>query len=60
MPEHYWQQTIDVNLLAVMRINKALISHESINNFDRIVYLSSMNGISSQGVQTDYAYSKGV
>lgn len=58
MPEHWWQQTLDINLLSVMRINKALLSHNSINSGGRIVCLSSMNGIAGQGGQTNYACSK--
>jgi 3-oxoacyl-[acyl-carrier protein] reductase len=58
MPQHFWQQTIDINLLAVMRINKALIANASINKNGRIVCLSSMNGIAGQRGQTNYACSK--
>lgn len=58
MPEHFWQQTLDINLLAVMRINKVLIKNSSINSGGSIVCLSSMNGIAGQGGQTNYACSK--
>lgn len=58
MPTHFWQQTLDINLLSVMRINKTLINEKSINNGASIVCLSSMNGIAGQGGQTNYACSK--
>lgn len=58
MPEHFWQKNLDINLLAVMRINDVLIKKKSINNGGRIVCLSSINGIAGQGGQTNYAYSK--
>jgi len=58
MPEQWWQQTLNINLLSVMRINKSLLSQNSINSGGRIVCLSSMNGIAGQGGQTNYACSK--
>jgi 3-oxoacyl-[acyl-carrier protein] reductase len=58
MPEQWWQQTLDINLLSVMRINKELLNRNSINCGGRIVCLSSMNGIAGQGGQTNYACSK--
>ncbi|MFT4725145.1 MAG: 3-oxoacyl-[acyl-carrier protein] reductase, partial [Colwellia sp.] len=58
MPEHYWSQTLSINLFSVMRINEALFSTNSINIGGSIVCLSSMNGIAGQGGQTNYACSK--
>lgn len=58
MPEHFWQQTISINLLSVMAINKSLLEQNAINTGGRIVCLSSMNGIAGQGGQTNYACSK--
>jgi 3-oxoacyl-[acyl-carrier protein] reductase len=58
MPEHYWTQTLSINLFSVMRINEALFSTNSINTGGSIVCLSSMNGIAGQGGQTNYACSK--
>lgn len=58
MPEHYWSQTININLLSVININEKLISEKSINTGGSIVCLSSMNGIAGQGGQTNYACSK--
>jgi len=58
MPAYYWQQTININLLSVMRINKVLLNEKCINTGGSIVCLSSMNGIAGQGGQTNYACSK--
>jgi len=58
MPEHFWQQTIAINLLAVMAINKSLLTNSAINKGGSIICLSSMNGIAGQGGQTNYACSK--
>jgi 3-oxoacyl-[acyl-carrier protein] reductase len=58
MPEHFWKQTLDINLLSVIRINEILCQNNSINDGGSIVCLSSMNGIAGQGGQTNYACSK--
>lgn len=58
MPEHFWKQTLNINLFSVMRINKTLINNKCINTGGSIVCLSSMNGIAGQGGQTNYACSK--
>ena len=58
MPEHFWEQTININLLSVININEVLIEQKSINENGSIVCLSSMNGIAGQGGQTNYACSK--
>lgn len=58
MPEHFWKQTLNINLHSVMRINKILINNKCINTGGSIVCLSSMNGIAGQGGQTNYACSK--
>ncbi len=58
MPAHFWQQTIAINLLSVIAINKMLLSDNAINTNGSIVCLSSMNGIAGQGGQTNYACSK--
>lgn len=58
MPAHYWQQTLSINLLAVIHINSALLANNAINQGGGIVCLSSMNGIAGQGGQTNYACSK--
>jgi len=58
MPEHWWQQTIAINLLSVININSELIDNGAINIGGKIICLSSMNGIAGQGGQTNYACSK--
>jgi len=58
MPEDFWRQTLNINLLSVMRINKTLLNEQAINPGGRIICLSSMNGIAGQGGQTNYACSK--
>ncbi|MCJ8321481.1 MAG: 3-oxoacyl-ACP reductase [Colwellia sp.] len=58
MPEHWWSNTLEINLLAVMRINEYLLEHNAINDNGRIVCMSSMNGIAGQVGQTNYATSK--
>lgn len=58
MPEHWWTNTLNINLLAVMRINEYLLKHNAINENGRIVCMSSMNGIAGQVGQTNYATSK--
>jgi len=58
MPEHWWTDTLNINLLAVMRVNEYLLDHNAINNDGRIVCMSSMNGIAGQAGQTNYATSK--
>ncbi len=58
MPEHWWQMTIDINLTAAQRINRALLESDAINAGGRIVGVSSMNGIAGQRGQANYAASK--
>ncbi|KZZ06883.1 3-oxoacyl-ACP reductase, partial [Oleibacter sp. HI0075] len=58
MPEHWWNMTIDINLLAEEHINDALIANKTINKGASIICVSSMNGIAGQVGQTNYAASK--
>lgn len=58
MPEHFWDQVININLSAVEKINNALLGAEAINEGGRIVCVSSMNGIAGSFGQTNYAVSK--
>lgn len=58
MPEHWWQSTLNINLLSVMRINQTLLEKNAIKTNGRIVCMSSMNGIAGQAGQTNYATSK--
>lgn len=58
MPEHWWDMTLDINLGAAQRINRALLEGDAINPGGRIIGVSSMNGIAGQRGQTNYATSK--
>ena len=56
MDEERWNQTINVNLRAVVDINEAL--HPIIKDGGRIICLSSIAGIAGNVGQTNYASSK--
>ena len=58
MSEAQWQQAVEVNLAAVVRINAALLSGKAIPEGGRIVCLSSVAGIAGNVGQTNYAASK--
>lgn len=58
MSEQWWQMTLDINLSAAQRINRALLDSGALNNGGSIVGVSSMNGIGGQRGQTNYAASK--
>lgn len=58
MPEAWWTSTLDVNLGAVLRINRALLDAQAIPEHGRIIGVSSMNGIAGQVGQSNYAASK--
>lgn len=58
MPDHFWDLTIAVNLMAEERINDALFDRKLIRKDGRIVCVSSMSGIAGNFGQTNYAASK--
>jgi 3-oxoacyl-[acyl-carrier protein] reductase len=58
MPEGTWDQVIDINLLAPMRITEALLEHGALRDAGRIVSLSSVAGLAGNNGQTNYAASK--
>ncbi|WP_372781389.1 3-oxoacyl-ACP reductase [Litorivivens sp.] len=58
MPKHWWDMTLEINLGAALRINKALLEANAINEGGRIIGVSSMNGIAGQRGQSNYAASK--
>ncbi|MBD2859545.1 3-oxoacyl-ACP reductase [Spongiibacter sp. KMU-158] len=58
MNEQWWQMTLDINLAAAQRINRALLETGALNDGGSIVGVSSMNGIGGQRGQTNYAASK--
>jgi len=58
MPDHFWDLTIAVNLIAEERINDVLFERKLIRRDGRIVCVSSMSGIAGNFGQTNYAASK--
>jgi len=58
MKRERWDQTIDINLGAVIRINDRLVGADLIPDGGRIVCLSSIAGIAGNMGQTNYAASK--
>ncbi len=58
MPEHFWNTTIAVNLLAEERIDEALLNRNLLQDNGRIVCVSSISGIAGNFGQTNYAAAK--
>lgn len=58
MPEHFWDTTIAVNLLAEERIDEVLLSRNLLRDNGRIVCVSSISGIAGNFGQTNYAAAK--
>ncbi|KUJ84187.1 3-oxoacyl-ACP reductase [Microbulbifer flavimaris] len=58
MPEHFWQQVMQVNLAAIIAIDEALLNAQLIRDCGRLVYLSSMSGVAGNFGQTNYATTK--
>jgi 3-oxoacyl-[acyl-carrier protein] reductase len=56
MKQEQWNQVLDVNLYAILRINKKLVP--MMRNNGRMVYLSSVSGIAGNRGQTNYSTSK--
>ena len=57
MPPHWWDQVLEINLGAIMRINDRLF-HGGLNEGARIVCISSIGGISGNAGQTNYGATK--
>jgi 3-oxoacyl-[acyl-carrier protein] reductase len=57
MTPQLWEQAIDVNLAAVVRITEGLLE-EALNSYGRIICLSSIAGLAGNVGQTNYAASK--
>ncbi|MCB9529360.1 MAG: 3-oxoacyl-ACP reductase [Myxococcales bacterium] len=57
MKPEWWQQAVDVNLGAVVRINAALVD-DVLRDDGRIVCLSSVSGLAGNVGQTNYSASK--
>ena len=58
MKPEYWDQAVDINLGAVIRINDTLISSGALRDNARIVCLSSVSGIAGNRGQTNYSAAK--
>lgn len=58
MTRQWWDQAIDVNLGAVVRIDAHLQAEKLLADHARLVYLSSVAGIAGNFGQTNYAASK--
>jgi 3-oxoacyl-[acyl-carrier protein] reductase len=58
MTEDLWDQVIEVNLHAPLRIDGELIAREAIRASGRMILVSSMSGIAGNAGQTNYATSK--
>jgi 3-oxoacyl-[acyl-carrier protein] reductase len=57
MKPEWWDQAVDVNLSAVLRINDAILG-EAVRDGGRVICLSSVAGIAGNAGQTNYAASK--
>ncbi len=57
MPPHWWDQVLDINLGAILRINGRLLAG-GLNAGARIVCISSIGGISGNAGQTNYGATK--
>lgn len=58
MSKDYWDQAVDINLGAAIRINDHLLSSGVLNDNGRIVCLSSVSGIAGNRGQTNYSAAK--
>lgn len=58
MSDEYWNQAVDINIGAVIRINNELLSSKVLRDNGRIVCLSSVSGIAGNRGQTNYSAAK--
>ncbi|SFD27080.1 3-oxoacyl-ACP reductase [Collimonas sp. OK412] len=58
MQEQSWDQVVDINLSAVMAIDQVLLAENILRDEARLVYLSSISGVSGNFGQTNYALTK--
>jgi len=58
MPEHFWNQVININLSVITKINELLLENNALSPKARIVCISSISGIAGNFGQTNYACSK--
>ena len=57
MPSHWWDQVLQINLGAILRINESLLQN-GLKPGARIVCISSIGGISGNAGQTNYGATK--
>lgn len=58
MSEEQWDQTLEVNLEAPLRLTDALLKAQVLHDGGRVIGLSSMNGLAGALGQANYATSK--
>ncbi|MCY0997566.1 3-oxoacyl-ACP reductase [Myxococcus sp. MISCRS1] len=58
MTPEQWEQVLTVNLAAIVAIDEALLGTGALRDDGRLVYLSSISGVSGNFGQTNYATSK--
>ena len=58
MKQQWWDQAVDINLGAVVRITDKLLADKVLNTGGRIICLSSVSGIAGNRGQTNYSASK--
>lgn len=58
MPQHFWDQAIDINLNKIIDIDQTLLSKNLINPRGRVICVSSISGIAGNFGQSNYALSK--
>ncbi|TLM87678.1 3-oxoacyl-ACP reductase [Pseudarthrobacter sp. NamE5] len=59
MDQSRWSSVININIVAQLRINEALLGSEHFRGAPRIVSVASTSGIAGNRGQTNYAASKG-
>jgi 3-oxoacyl-[acyl-carrier protein] reductase len=57
MPSHFWDQVLDVNFGAILRINDKLLA-DGLKDGARLVCISSIGGIGGNAGQTNYGATK--
>ncbi|HEX4871682.1 MAG TPA: 3-oxoacyl-ACP reductase [Nevskiaceae bacterium] len=58
MAPHLWDQVLEINLGAILRINRELLAGKGLNPGARIVCISSIGGIAGNAGQTNYGATK--
>ncbi len=58
MPEHFWDLLMEINLVAVQRINEKLLAENLVRKQGRLVGIASIGGIAGNFGQTNYGASK--